>query len=192
MTEEGRIPGTIEYEVAERSVGAIIGSMFLMLALLALGFVPIIVGLQSERLDPGGGYLILGAITGLGHIVLGLMMFLEVLFVVGTGRGRTLGRLARANWPVQLGTTADFLLGLFGVGFGTAYMFVYAQGIADLPRMPNYAKGYTTDGWLGIWIVWISVLVGCFFWALWLDAILGRDPVPRRAMADDELDEELE
>lgn len=180
----------IEYEIEERPIGAIVGAILLTMAIVSVGFVPIFVGLGSERRDPGGGYIILGAITGLGHIVLGIMMLLEVLFTVGTGRGKTLARLARSVGRVSFMPGVDFTLGLIGVGFGTIYMFAFTQTIADLPRLPKYALGYTTDGWLGIWIVWAAVLAGCFFWALWVDATLGRDPQPRVVVAEE--DEEYE
>ena len=182
----------IEYEVEERSIGAIIGAILLTMALTAVGFVPIFVGVTSERRDPGGGYLILGGMTGIGHIVLGLVMLLEVLFMVGTGRGRTIGRLAKAIGKTPFMPTMDFFLGLIGIGFGTAYMFAFTQTIADLPRLPRYALAYTLDGWMGVWIVWAAVLVGCFFWAMWLDATLGRVPVPKARVATEEDEDEYD
>lgn len=186
----------VEFEVEERSISAIIGAILLTMALTSVGFVPIFVGLASERRDPGGGYLILGVLTGFAHIVLGLVMLFEVLFTVGTGRGKTLARLARSLGRVTFMPTVDFMLGLVGIGFGTIYMFAFTQTIADLPRLPTYALGYTLDGWLGIWIVWVAVFLGCYFWALWIDGTLGRDPRPRRAPLgeDDEVgdDEDYE
>src|SRR5678816_4256511 len=99
---------------------------------------------------------------------------------------------ARAVSRVSFMPTLDFFLGLFGIGFGTVCMFAFTRTIADMPRVPREALGYITDGWLGIWIVWAAVLVGCFFWALWIDATLGRDPRPRPAAPapDDEYDYE--
>jgi hypothetical protein len=179
----------IEYEVEERSIAAIVGAIMLTMALTAVGFVPVFVGLASERRDPGGGYVVLGAMTGLGHIVVGLLMLLEVLFTVGTGRGKTIARLARHIAKVHVMPTLDFVLGLVGVGFATVYLLAFTQTIADLPRLPRYALGYTLDGWLGVWLVWAAVAAGCFFWALWIDAILGREPVPRARV---ELPEEEE
>jgi hypothetical protein len=190
MSEEAPAGPQIEYEVEERPIGVIIGAMVLTMALLGVGFVPIFVGLNSERRDPGGGYIILGAITGIGHIVLGLLMLLEVLFTVGTGRGKTVSRLARAIGKVPFAPSMDFFLGLMGVGFGTVYLFAFTQTIADLPRLPRYALGYTLDGWLGVWIVWAAVLVGCFFWSLWLDAVLGREPVAKVRVEEPEEEED--
>jgi hypothetical protein len=179
-------PPLVEYEVEERSISAIIGAILLTMSMTAIGFVPIFVGLGSERRDPGGGYLILGGLTGIAHLVLGLVMLLEVLFTVGTGRGKTIARLAHSIGRVTFLPTVDFMLGLIGVGFGTIYMFSFTQTIADMPRLPAYAQAYTSDGWLGIWIVWASVFVGCFFWAMWIDASLGRDPHPKRQPLPDE------
>lgn len=193
MSEEAPLGPQIEYEVEERSIGVIVGAMVMTMALLGVGVVPIVVGLSSERRDPGGGYIILGLITGIGHIVLGLLMLLEVLFTVGTGRGKTISRLARAIGRTPFVPTMDFFLGLLGVGFGTVYLFAFTQTLADLPRLPRYALGYTLDGWLGIWIVWLSVLLGCFFWSLWIDAVLGREPQARvvveEPIEEDEYDE---
>ena len=179
MSEEAPAGPQVEYDVEERSIGTIVGAMVLTMALLGVGFVPVFVGFNAERRDPGGGYIILGVLTGLGHIVLGLLMLLEVLFTVGTGRGKTIARLARVIGRVPFAPTMDFFLGLVGIGFGTIYLFAFTQTIADLPRLPRYALGYTLDGWLGVWIVWAAVLVGCFFWSLWLDAVLGRDAVAK-------------
>jgi hypothetical protein len=182
----------IEYEVDERPIGAIVGAIVLTMAMCAVGFVPIFVGIGSERRDPGGGYVALGVLTGVAHLVLGLAMLMEVLFTVGTGRGKTLGRLAHKLGRVSFFPTVDFMLGLVGVGFGTIYMLAFTQTIADMPRLPSYAQAYTSDGWLGVWIVWASVLTGCFFWSMWLDGTLGRDPHPRRdplPAADDEYDD---
>jgi hypothetical protein len=169
----------VDFEVEERSIGAIIGAILLTMAITSVGFVPIFVGVAAEKRDPGGGYIAFGVITGLAHLVFGLIMLFEVLFTVGTGRGKTIARAARAVGRVSFMPTADFFLGLFGIGFGTVYMFAFTQTIADMPRIPREQLGYITDGWLGIWIVWAAVLVGCFFWALWIDATLGRDPRPR-------------
>jgi hypothetical protein len=169
----------IEFEVEERSIGAIVGAILLTMAIISVGFVPIFVGVAAEKRDPGGGYILFGVITGLAHLFLGLFMLFEVLFTVGTGRGKTIARAARAIGRVSFMPTVDFFLGLFGIGFGTIYMFAFTQTIADMPRVPREALGYITDGWLGIWIVYASVLVGCFFWALWIDATLGRDPRPK-------------
>ncbi|TAK21554.1 MAG: hypothetical protein EPO26_14515 [Chloroflexota bacterium] len=182
----------IQYEVEERSLTAIVGAILLTLAITVVGFIPVFVGLSSERRDPGGGYIVLGLLTGLGHIVLGFVMFFDVLTTVGSGRGKTISRLARKLSHVSFMPTLDFFIGLFGVGFGTVYLFAYTQTIADLPRLPRYALGYTLDGWLGIWILWAAVLGGCFFWALWIDAILGRDPRPKVLveLPEDEYDEE--
>src|SRR5438093_5897983 len=156
MSEEPVGP-LIEYEVEERSIAAIVGAIMLTMAVTAVGFVPVFVGLASERRDPGGGYVILGAMTGLGHIVVGLLMLLEVLFTVGTGRGKTIARLARHIAKVHFMPTLDFFLGLVGVGFATVYLLAFTQTIADLPRLPRYALGYTLDGWLGVWLVWAAV-----------------------------------
>jgi hypothetical protein len=183
----------LDVEVEERSIGAIVGAILLTMAVTSVGFVPIFVGIASERRDPGGGYIVFGVITGLAHLVLGLVMLLEVLFTVGTGRGKTIARAARAVGRVSFMPTVDFFLGLFGIGFGTVYMFAFTQTIADMPRVPRDALGYVTDGWLGIWIVWGAVLVGCFFWSLWIDATLGRDPQPKPResdFGDDEYEEE--
>ena len=182
----------IEYEVEERSLVAIVGAILLTMAVTAVGFVPVFVGLASERRDPGGGYVVLGALTGLGHIFVGLLMLFEVLFTVGTGRGRTIARLARHITKVHFMPTLDFFLGLVGVGFATVYLLAFSQTIADLPRLPRYALGYTLDGWLGVWLVWASVLAGCFFWALWIDATLGREPIARALveLAEEEEEEE--
>ncbi|HEY3083430.1 MAG TPA: hypothetical protein VGM69_26355 [Chloroflexota bacterium] len=176
---QGAAGPLIEYEVEERSIAAIIGAIMLAMAVTAVGFVPVFVGLASERRDPGGGYVVLGALTGLGHILIGLLLLFEVLFTVGTGRGKTIGRLARHIARVHFMPTLDFFLGLLGVGFATVYLLAFTQTIADLPRLPRYALGYTLDGWLGVWLVWASVAAGCFFWALWIDATLGREPVAR-------------
>ena len=180
----------IEFEVQERSIAAIVGAFLLTMALTTVGIVPIFVGVAAEKSDPGGGYIAFGIITGLAHLMLGLFMLFEVLFTVGTGRGKTIARAARAIGRVSFMPTIDFFLGLFGIGFGTIYMFAFTRTIADMPRVPREALGYVTDGWLGIWIVWAAVLVGCFFWALWIDATLGRDPRPRPAAPspDDEYD----
>jgi hypothetical protein len=185
-------PPAIEYEVEERSISAIIGAILLTMSMTAVGFVPIFVAIGSERRDPGGGYIVLGLLTGLAHLLLGLLMLLEVLFTVGTGRGKTLGRLAHSLGRVTFLPTVDFMLGLVGVGFGTIYMFAFTQTIADMPRLPAYAQAYTSDGWLGIWIVWASVLVGCFFWSMWIDASLGRDPRPKARPLPEEEDEEYD
>ena len=172
-------PAAVDFEVEERSIGAIIGAILLTMAVTTVGFVPIFVGIASEKIDPGGGYILFGLITGLAHLILGLVMLFEVLFTVGTGRGKTISRAARAISRVSFMPTLDFFLGLFGIGFGTVYMFAFTRTIADMPRVPREALGYVTDGWLGIWIVWAAVLVGCFFWSLWIDATLGRDPRPK-------------
>src|SRR5687768_15942755 len=189
MSEQTQAGPQVEYEVEERPIGMIVGAMVLTMALLGIGFVPVFVGLNSERRDPGGGYLILGLITGMGHILIGLLMLLEVLFTVGTGRGKTIARLARQTGNVPLAHNLDFFLGLMGVGFGTVYLFAFTQTIADLPRLPRYALGYTLDGWLGVWIVWAAVLVGCFFWSLWIDAVLGREPVAKVRVEEPEEEE---
>jgi hypothetical protein len=180
----------VEFEVQERSIAAIVGAILLTMALTTVGFVPIFVGVAAEKIDPGGGYIAFGVVTGLAHLMLGLFMLFEVLFTVGTGRGKTIARAARAIGRVSFMPTVDFFLGLFGIGFGTIYMFAFTRTIADMPRVPREALGYVTDGWLGIWIVWAAVLVGCFFWALWIDATLGRDPRPRPAARapDDDYD----
>jgi hypothetical protein len=183
----------IEYEVEERPILAIVFALVLAMAVAAVGFVPVFVGLASERREPGGGYIVLGVLTGLGHIVVGLMLLLEVLFTVGTGRGRTIGRLARHIARVHFLPGLDFLLGALGVGFATVYLLAFSQTIADLPSLPRYALGYTLDGWLGVWLVWASVVAGCFFWALWIDATLGREAVARARVElpeDEEYEEE--
>jgi hypothetical protein len=180
----------IEYEVEERSIAAIVGAILLTMAITAIGFVPIFVGVASEKRDPGGGYVVLGAMCGVSHVLLGIVMLFEVLFTVGTGRGRTIGRAARAIGRVAFMPTVDFFLGFFAIGFGTLYMFAFTQTIADMPRIPKDNLGYVTDGFLGIWIVWAAILLGCFFWALWIDATLGREPRPKRqieAAADDDM-----
>ena len=173
---EVRASRKVEFEVRERSVGAIIGSLMLTMALAAVGFIPVFVGIASERRDPGGGYIILGGMTGIAHLLFGLVMLLEVLFIVGTGRGKTIGRMAHSVGRIGFMPGLDFFLGLVAISFGTLYMLAFTQTIADLPRVPTYALGYTTDGWLGVWIVWASVIIGCFFWAIWMDTVLGRDP----------------
>ena len=175
----------VDFEVEERSIAVIVGAILLTMAMTTVGFVPIFVGVAAEKSDPGGGYVIFGLITGLAHLLLGLVMLFEVLFTVGTGRGKTIARAARALGPVSSMPNLDFFLGLFGIGFGTLTMFAFTRTIADMPRVPRDALGYVTDGWLGIWIVWAAVLVGCFFWSLWIDAALGRDPRPRPPAADD-------
>lgn len=187
-------PDQVEYEVEERSIAAIVGAILLTMAVTAIGFVPIFVGVASEKRDPGGGYVIFGALTGIAHVVLGIVMLFEVLFTAGTGRGRTIGRLARAIGRVAFMPTVDFFLGFFAIGFGTLYMFAFTQTIADMPRIPKDNLGYVTDGWLGIWLVWGAVLLGCFFWALWIDATLGREPRPKRQIepADDEMGDDDE
>jgi hypothetical protein len=173
----------VDFEVEERSIGAIVGAILLTMAITTVGFVPIFVGIASEKFDPGGGYIVFGLLTGFAHLVLGLTMLFEVLFTVGTGRGKTICRAARAVGRVSFMPTVDFFLGLFGIGFGTVYMFAFTRTIADMPRVPREALGYVTDGWLGIWIVWAAVLIGCFFWALWIDATLGREPRPKAPVA---------
>lgn len=173
---EARASRKVEFDVRERSVGAIIGSLLLTMTLAAVGFVPIFVGIASERRDPGGGYLILGGMTGIAHLLFGLLMLVEVLFIVGTGRGKTIGRMAHSVGCIGFMPGLDFFLGLVAITFGTLYMLAFTQTIADMPRVPTHALGYTTDGWLGIWIVWVSVILGCFFWAIWMDTVLGRDP----------------
>jgi len=183
---------TIEYEFEERSIGAIVGAILLTMALTSVGFVPIFVGLATERRDPGGGYLAFGVVTGISHLFLGPLMLFEVLFTVGTGRGKTIARMARAVGRVSFMPTVDFFLGLFGIGFGTIYMFAFTQTIVDMPRIPRDSLGYVTDGWLGIWIVYASVLVGCFFWGLWIDATLGREPRPKIQLPPAAVDEEDE
>jgi hypothetical protein len=182
-------PSAVDFEVEERSIAAIVGAILLTMAITTVGFVPIFVGIAAEKSDPGGGYILFGAITGLAHLVLGLIMLFEVLFTVGTGRGKTISRVARSIGSVAFMPAADFFLGLFGIGFGTVYMFAFTRTIADMPRVPREALGYVTDGWLGIWIVWAAVLIGCFFWSLWLDATLGRDPRPKPKV-EEEPDEE--
>src|SRR5688572_27773093 len=107
MSEEAQAGPIVEYEVEERPIGVIVGAMVLTMAVLGVGLVPIFVGLSSERREPGGGYIILGLITGLGHIVLGLLMLLEVLFTVGTGRGKTIARLAKAIGKVPFAPSVD-------------------------------------------------------------------------------------
>src|SRR5260221_13028278 len=120
-------PQQIEYEVEERSIAAIVGAILLTMAVTAIGFVPIFVGVGSEKRDPGGGYIVLGAMTGISHVLLGIVMLFEVLFTVGTGRGRTIGRLARAVGRVTFMPTVDFFLGFFAIAFGTIYMFSFTQ-----------------------------------------------------------------
>ncbi len=173
---EARASRKVEFDVRERSIGAIIGSLLLTIVLVAVGFIPIFVGIASERRDPGGGYIILGGLTGIAHLILGIIMLVEVLFIVGTGRGKTIGRMAHSVGRIGFMPGLDFFLGLVAIAFGTLYMLAFTQTIADMPRVPSYALGYTTDGWLGIWIVWVSVILGCFFWAIWMDTVLGRDP----------------
>lgn len=180
----------LEFEVEERSISAIVGAILLTMAMTAVGFVPVFVGIGSERRDPGGGYIILGALAGISHLILGLVMLMEVLFTVGTGRGKTLGRLAHSIGRVSFLPNVDFALGFVGVGFGTIYMFSFAQTIADMPRLPPYAQAYTSDGFLGVWVVWASVLTGCFFWSMWIDTTLGRDPRPKRQPLPDADSEE--
>src|SRR5919201_2155453 len=102
----------VEFEVEERSIGAIVGAILLTMAITSVGFVPIFVGVASEKRDPGGGYILFGVITGLAHLILGLVMLFEVLFTVGTGRGKTIGRAARALGRVAFMPTVDFFLGL--------------------------------------------------------------------------------
>ncbi|MBM4418093.1 MAG: hypothetical protein FJ033_07250 [Chloroflexi bacterium] len=192
MTDQQEAVGRqITYDVGERPVAGIVGALLLAVTVLVIGIVPIIVGFNSERRDPGG-YHVLGVLTGLGHIVLGLLFLVEVLLTVANGRGRTLLRLAHALGRKPFLPTLDFLIGLIGIGFGTILMFAYTQTIADLPRLPRYALGYTMDGWLGIWIVWVSVLGGILFWSLWIDAVLGRDPRPQMVVELPEYDDEEE
>src|SRR5690349_660304 len=107
----------VEYEVEERSLGAIVGAILLTMAITSGGFGPIFVGVAAEKRGPGGGYIAFGVITGLAHVILGLIMLFEVLFTVGTGRGRTISRAARAIGRVSFMPTVDFFLGLFGIGF---------------------------------------------------------------------------
>jgi hypothetical protein len=182
----------LDVEVEERSIGAIVGAILLTMAITTVGFVPIFVGIAAEKIDPGGGYVLFGVITGLAHLILGLVMLFEVLFTVGTGRGKTISRAARAVGRVSFMPTVDFFLGLFGIGFGTVYMFAFTRTIADMPRVPREALGYVTDGWLGIWIVWAAVLVWCFFWCLWIDATLGREPRPKAPVEADQDDDDYE
>src|SRR5438034_9396942 len=103
----------IQFEVEERSISAIVGAILLTMAITSIGFVPIFVGVASEKRDPGGGYVLFGVMTGVAHIILGVTMLFEVLFTVGTGRGKTIARLARAIGRITFMPTVDFFLGLF-------------------------------------------------------------------------------